>query len=368
MTVLFVGPLPEPTTGQSLACQVFLEALEKTEVVEIVNLSKPTFIQGANSLGRSFQVLSIIWRVWLAHWRARLIYFTPSESFAGNVKDLLIYAACWPRLRRMVIHLHGGAGMREIMRGKYPLLRALNAYVFRRLGGVIVLGERHVDIFAPAVDPVRIHVAANFAEEEVFVTSTDIETKFTNPACIRLLFLSNLLPGKGHEELVAGFKALKPGERAQLQLDFAGGFESPAAQQAFQRSIEDTPQIRYHGLVRGKAKVDLFSRAHAFALPTYYPYEGQPISILEAYASGAMVITTDHSGIFDIFQDGVNGLAVKRQDAGDISRVLRDILSASVDIKGMALENLRAANAHYRVQHYQRRLLNILAGINDSTP
>ena len=29
MNVLFIGPLPEPMTGQSLACQVFIDELKK---------------------------------------------------------------------------------------------------------------------------------------------------------------------------------------------------------------------------------------------------------------------------------------------------------------------------------------------------
>jgi glycosyltransferase involved in cell wall biosynthesis len=63
----------------------------------------------------------------------------------------------------------------------------------------------------------------------------------------------------------------------------------------------------YHGdssaciIVDGPGKKNLFSEAHIFCLPTYYPYEGQPIAILEAFASGCVVITTNHSGISDFF-------------------------------------------------------------------
>ena len=118
MSVLFIGPLPEPISGQSLACQALLDELKKCHVVEVIDLKKKTFVQGVDSVGRIREVLSFAWDALRMNRRASVIYFTIAESFAGCLKDNLIYACCYPKLDRMVVHLHGGAGMREIMRGK----------------------------------------------------------------------------------------------------------------------------------------------------------------------------------------------------------------------------------------------------------
>lgn len=56
----------------------------------------------------------------------------------------------------------------------------------------------------------------------------------------------------------------------------------------------------------------------SFALPTRYPNEGQPISILEAMGNGMFIITTDHAGIPDIVEDGVNGIVMKKCDVKHI--------------------------------------------------
>lgn len=45
---------------------------------------------------------------------------------------------------------------------------------------------------------------------------------------------------------------------------------------------------------------------------TRYPNEGQPISILEAMGNGMMIVTTDHAGIPDIVEDGVNGIIAQK--------------------------------------------------------
>ena len=61
--VLFIGPLPEPITGQSLACQVFLDELEALHV-EVVDLAKREFANGLSSLSRIGGVLRILGHVW----------------------------------------------------------------------------------------------------------------------------------------------------------------------------------------------------------------------------------------------------------------------------------------------------------------
>jgi glycosyltransferase involved in cell wall biosynthesis len=367
MSVLFLAPLPEPVTGHSLACQIFLDELSKHERVEIVDLNKKEFRQGITSFGRIAQVLRLVWRIWRRRNDCDVIYFTTSESWAGNLKDLAIYLACVRRLPRMAIHLHGGAGMRRIMLGDNgwlsALMRAANKVFLRRLGGVIVLGQRHVEIFAGCVPAERIHVVANFAQDHLFVEPGVIQDKFARLQPLRVLFLSNLLPGKGHVELARAVLALPEAARARLQVDFAGGFESERDQRQFQELIARAPQLRYHGTVHGAAKQALLREAHVFCLPTYYPYEGQPISILEAYASGCAVITTDHSGIFDIFAAGVNGYAVEKQSVPDLQSALGKCLESPAEIAAMAQRNLQTASQRYRTGRYARELMDIMARI-----
>lgn len=358
--VLFVGPVPPPVTGQSLACQVFLDALRMHAEVEVVNLSKAGFRQGVDSGSRVREVLAIIASVWRRRSRADFVYFTISESFAGNAKDLLIYLACFGRLDRTIVHLHGGAGMRELMRRGW--LRRLNGFFLRRLGAVVVLGRRLLDVFGDAVPADRLRIVPNFAQDELFCAPTAIEAKFASITPLRLLFLSNLLPGKGYVELVAAYAGLDASARERLRIDFAGGFESDADRDAFLGSIAAQPQLTYHGTVQGERKRELFANAHVFCLPTYYPYEGQPISILEAYASGCAVVTTDHSGIFDTFEPGRNGLAVEKRSVASLQRALATLAADPAGLLAMALHNHRTARERYTTARYNEALLATVLG------
>jgi glycosyltransferase involved in cell wall biosynthesis len=360
--ILFLGPLPEPVTGHSLACRVLLDALESREPVDVVDLKKSDFRQGFSSFGRIGEVLGMVFKIAKRQRRAGLIYFTISESVAGNLKDLLIFTVCASQLRNMVIHLHGGAGMKKIMDGKVPVLAAVNRFFLRRLGGVIVLGPRHREIYSSFIDANHLHEAPNFAEDHLFLSDTSIAEKFQNTRPLRILFLSNLLPGKGHLELIEAIRKLDASERDQIHLDVAGGFEDEQQRQDFQDSIKDLKQVHYHGTVHGTKKQRLFADAHVFCLPTYYGYEGQPISILEAYASGCAVMTTDHSGIFDIFEDGKNGYSVEKGSSDSLARALRQILLDGTALATFALENSSEAREKYTVEHFNARLLDILDG------
>jgi len=361
--VLFIGPLPDPVTGQSLACQVFLDSLRDTHDVDVVNLSKSTFRQGVDSTSRVREVLEIVRQVRRRQRAADLVYFTTSESIAGNAKDLLIYAMCFGKLGTMITHLHGGAGMRRLMRGRTGLLRRLNGFFLRRTGANIVLGERHLDVYAGASPSDLLHVVPNFAQPELFSNAEAIRRKFASTAPLRVLFLSNLLPGKGHVELLRAFQSLDATTRQALRIDFAGGFESDEDRQAFLGDISAHPEVRYHGTVGGEKKQELFAAAHVFCLPTYYPYEGQPISILEAYASGCAVITTDHSGIFDTFTDGTNGHAVEKQSAASLAAVLERIVSDPSHLEGIALNNHELAREQYTTRRYNANLLAVVDGV-----
>jgi glycosyltransferase involved in cell wall biosynthesis len=363
MRILFIGPLPEPVTGQSLACQVLLDGLKIGNLVDVVDLNKSGFKQGVSSISRILEVALIAWRVWRLRKKARVIYFTVSESFAGNLKDLLIFGVCFAQLSRMVIHLHGGAGMRGIMLGDRLWVRRANEFFLRRIGAIVVLGARLVDIYAGAVGRSKIHIVPNFAQDEFFTSAEQIADKFLRVDPLRILFLSNLLPGKGHTELLDAFAQMDPSNRRRLRIDFAGGFESKEQERAFRKKIADDPQISYHGTVRGNEKKQLLLNAHVFCLPTYYPYEGQPISMLEAYASGCAVIATDHSGIFDVFADGINGYRVEKRSPSSIRNALERALAEPRNLEAIAQTNLLTAQRLYRVEHFNSALVKLITEV-----
>jgi glycosyltransferase involved in cell wall biosynthesis len=214
------------------------------------------------------------------------------------------------------------------------------------------------------MSPERIHVVRNFAADELFVSSAELAEKWANTDVLQVLFLSNLLPGKGYVELVQAIECLPPDIAARYQFSFAGGFESDADKQSFLNAIENLPNLRYHGTVHGAEKRELLRQAHLFCLPTYYPYEGQPISILEAYAAGCAVATTDHSGIFDIFTPGENGWQVLPRSPESLIEMLANVAGHPPEAELIGHANHAAACTSFRREHHLTALRGSL-GLRD---
>lgn len=358
MRMLLIVPLPPPVTGHSLISQVLLDGLTGVHDTSVVNLSVGSLNDGRVTARRIREVGKVVLNVWRRQRSADAIYFTISESLAGNLKDLFVYAACAGRLRRVFVHLHGGTIGRELF-ARYPLWRRLNALFVKRLGGVIISGPAHLDIFNGMIDRARVHMVPNSAPDDLFVAEARVRDKFTDPPPVRLLYLSSMTVEKGFRDLADAWFQLAPEQRRLVQLDFAGRFETDAERRAFEERIAGVEGIRYHGLVDAETKRRLFERAHVFCLPTRM-FEGQPISILEAYASGCVVLTTTQRGILDVFADGVNGLAVTAGSVASIAERLA-ALPAGIDRLGqMAMENRRTAGERYRTTTYTTAVARIL--------
>jgi glycosyltransferase involved in cell wall biosynthesis len=365
MKILFIAPLPPPINGHSLAAQVFLEGLIRTHDVQVVNLSVGSTGDGALSVKRVIEVAKVLIDVVRRRWGADAIYFTISESLAGNIKDVLIYCLCAGRLATIYIHLHGGSIKTQLF-DRYGWLRAVNALFIRRVAGVIISGKSHEPIFADMVPKQRVHVVANFAKDSLFVTEQTIIGKFNHRRPLRILYISNMIPMKGYDELADAYLGLDEPVRAQMRLDFAGRFESASLQARFVNKIADIEGIRYHGVVDDVEKQSLFSRAHVFCLPTAF-LEGQPISILEAYASGCVVLTTGQSGIRDVFAHGVNGFELRQRSAAGIARALVALVKDSSGLQEMALTNRATAGSRYRTSSYNSALQTIVESVATAT-
>jgi glycosyltransferase involved in cell wall biosynthesis len=169
-----------------------------------------------------------------------------------------------------------------------------------------------------------------------------------------------LLPGKGYDELADAYIGLDENLKKQVKIIYVGGFESDESEKEFLDKIKNQNNISYIGkFIDGENKRELYSKSHVFCLPTYYPYEGQPISILEAYATGCVVITSNHSGIPFVFSDEINGFMVKKKSILSIQEAIKRVVEQKENLENIALHNKGEAMQKYRTSIYQGAILNV---------
>lgn len=328
--------------------------------MDVVDLSVDSQHDGSISFRRIRAVLNVLRKVRAARKGVDVAYLTIAESIAGNLKDLLILWLLRDKVGRVVLHLHGGS-FRVAVLERSRLLKKWNEAFLSQVDKVVITGHSHKEIFCGIVASQRLAVVPNFALPQLFTTTDNIRRKFAGVECVRVLYVSGMDPRKGYGRLLDAYLALQPEIRARLRLDFAGRFDDPQEQEVFEARIATSEDISYHGVVNGERKRQLFAQAHVFCLPTGY-LEGQPLTILEAYASGCVVLTTPQPGILDVFVPGVNGQLISTEDPALLKENLAAIAAHPERSLAVALGNFDEAEKNYRADTFREKMIRILEG------
>ena len=108
-----------------------------------------------------------------------------------------------------------------------------------------MLGERLKSIYDGMVPSNRLHAVPNFAGDEFLLMLGPLKASFSNVDPLRLLFLSNLLPGKGHIELLVALALLPVGSRGDFRWILPEVSESEDDEIAFKQAVQkDRGELR----------------------------------------------------------------------------------------------------------------------------
>jgi glycosyltransferase involved in cell wall biosynthesis len=100
--------------------------------------------------------------------------------------------------------------------------------------------------------------------------------------------------------------------------------------------------VEWPGHVEPPALEDMFRRAAAVVLPSFYP-EGVPRCLIEGAAAGAPIVTTDRPGCRDIVLDGISGHLCPPQDPQKLADAIGAILGTPGAVARMGLESRNLA-------------------------
>ena len=356
--ILIVAPVPPPITGQSIASDLVYRTLKENFSVDIINTSKNSFKAGINSLNRVLSSIILISKILVSSNRYDYIYYTVSQSKFGALKDVIIFLLLWPNLKRLILHSHG-FGLKHEVLDKSFILRYFYKRISTKIKSIIVLGESHKNLFSDLLPGARFEIVKNCADDRLIVDANILESKFERvDHRLNLLFLSNLLPGKGYIELFSAFESLSDELKANVKLTFAGGFASEGDKSAFLNAIKGRDNVSYVGVVGLDEKKLLLHQAHVFCLPTYYRFEGQPISILEAYSSGCVVLTTKHAGIPDIATKK-NGFIVSLETKDSLRIALEKIIRNRELLIEIGKHNFALACSEYKEDNFKNAIRRV---------
>lgn len=330
--ILMIGPFPGSLNGQTVANQTVYEGLKYKYNVDIINTLKESDFtdkskQGKFILSKFLKILKelINENKKILKGKYDIVYMTSGQSFLGFMRFFPYMLTCIIKKIPYYNHIHGGY-FRKMYDSQSSFKQKLLDFFIKKSSGMIVLGNSLKNIFEGILQEDKIYVCENGVQDDIIATEDEIKEKierYNKDTKKRVLYLSNLMEEKGILDLL---KVSEKFNDVEIEFNLAGAIE-PSIKDKVENYLKKYPnKIKYHGIVSGEEKKKLLLENYIFILPTYYSNEGQPISILEAYATGCAVITDESiGGIKDIFESQKNGISCKNKDADDIFNKIKNI-------------------------------------------
>lgn len=362
-TICMIGPFPPPINGQSVALDILINSNRIQELYSVVKIDYSPkkylnkFVKIPYKILCNYKMLSQL-RKAIRKQEVDIFYLTISSSNQGLLRDYLIAKTIFHYNpdAKFVIHHHGG-NFRSFYNKLTGRRKSYVDYYLKHVSCVIVLTEKLRNLFAGLVPDEKIRVVSNGISDSSIVPKNDILSRIESLSYNRelnIVYLSNMIRTKGYFELLQSAEILLD-KKLKFKMTFAGAFKESNEKELFLEYIrqhELQNVIQYLGVVTGVDKTALLSTNDIFVLPTYYPNEGQPISILEALAAGMVVITTNHGGISDVVKDGYNGVLLESNLPSEIANAITCYNSDRAMMKSIALSNVHEAKENYMESNY----------------
>jgi glycosyltransferase involved in cell wall biosynthesis len=177
-----------------------------------------------------------------------------------------------------------------------------------------------------------------------------------------LLFVGKLVPKKGVDVLLRAVAALREGGLA-LRCAIIGGGPLEAPLRALSAELGIADRVEFLGWVSNDRLGAFYSAATVVCVPSVRDAagetEGTPVVLMEALATGALVVASASSGIRDVIRDGENGWLVPPGEVPPLAAALR----AALDVPAERRRVIGAAAAATAGEHTWPRVAERFYGV-----
>ena len=218
---------------------------------------------------------------------------------------------------------HWESGQRGRRKRNYPqqLLALATESNVHFLAVSTAIKKRAIDYGIPEE---KISISYIGVDTENFMPSAEPITQRKN----RILYVGRLVEKKGASYLIDAFVKVKAAVvDAELIIVGRGRLETSLKQQMADLGLTD---INFLGALSNQEVKAQIDQCKIFCLPSITAKngdaEGLPISILEAQASGVIVVSSSSGGIGDNLIDGETCYTFKEKDSNKLAEILINVL------------------------------------------
>ncbi|QEC68565.1 glycosyltransferase family 4 protein [Panacibacter ginsenosidivorans] len=324
--ILFFCSFPPPNTGQTIATKLIHDALADYYSIDVINIADENrFKRKSGAFSFSIVITLVKKFVELRKKLKTKSYDIVYVVFAPYTFSLLRDLAYTIIIKRsseavLIAHLHCGNYGDNFKKG---IKKKLFDYLLQQTNKLIFLSPLLKHFKYPAE---KTFFLTNMISADVVCTNKEVEEKLSarqNEGQFRIFFISNMIIEKGYEDLIAAAKILKQKNTKSFSVHLVGSWPSDGIREEFEKKLKEEKLeelVNIYGTVTDRAKIkSFFLEADVLVLPTYYPVEAQPLSIIEAFNAATPVISTYHASIPDMIAEGKNGFLIQARSPKEIA-------------------------------------------------
>jgi glycosyltransferase involved in cell wall biosynthesis len=342
--ILFFGPYSPPVTGQSQAFKTVVDSYSENEYYLVDTTKyKYRFINTLFSIYRSLWLL-------VTERSISVIYFTCSRSVWGAIRDVPMLLLAGYKGTRVINHLHG-ADFRDFYENSNKLVKSFIRRSYNNIDTSIVLTTAMTREFE-AFHSMKKEVVSNFYPKDFD------EQALSKKGKLMITFLSNIRQSKGILEFLNAAKVIC-NSKSDIFFQVAGDYMSDhlmttseiTNEVVFFMKTNQHLSIEFIGKLTPEERFEFLNKSEIFVLPTYYPTEAFPLTIIEAMRCGNVIITTDHNYLPEIINSN-NGSIVAPGNVGEIVDAILRYAEDKTLMKVIQEYNISEAKSKYSEENY----------------
>lgn len=342
--ILLVGPLPISTDvvgGAKISFEKLVAHFVKRHPgnVKVINTSRA--LKGKNSILRKYSNIKAALKI------GGLIISNANKcdvvvinlSSSGLITfSPLIWVLNKFRNTKIILRVFGG-GLGEVNKHSNFLIRSLIKVAIKSPRLVLLQSKALVCEFSDLNNVKWFPTTRNLNAKKVRLKD-DVRYE-------KLVFISQLRPEKGLNEILEASRQLKNGQTISIYGPSMPGFDI--------HKLHDYPNVLYKGILKN-SEIEITMRKYdGLIFPTYYEGEGYPGIIIEAMQCGLPVIATRWKFIPEIIEDKVNGLLVEPKSTTDLISKIEAIRNDKILQKSL-IENALKTGDKFRTPFYLGKL------------
>jgi glycosyltransferase involved in cell wall biosynthesis len=177
--------------------------------------------------------------------------------------------------------------------------------------------------------------------------------------CLHILYLGHLGTAKGTFDLIRAAILFLQQEHGVV-FDLVGNEQVAGDIQQLKMEVMDAgceQFVHIQPAVSGADRIDLFRSADIFIYPSHY--EGMPMAVIEAMASGLPIIATQVGGLPDLVFPGANGILVPVGQPDRMANAIHQLVTDPQMRRSMQADSFRLAQENFDIEKLVTRLLEI---------